>query len=222
MERTVGTVARGIRTPIITEGDNLVDVVVASVLAASRAEGFAVRDRDIVSVTESVVARAQGNYADLGTVAEDVREKFGHSTIGVVFPILSRNRFALILKSIAMAAENIVLMLHYPSDEVGNSLVDPEVIDRVKLNPWVDVLSEEDFRAHFGYSLHPFTKIDYIEFYKSILDEYSTGSRIIFSNNPKTILEHTKNIIVADIHTRANKKVLADSGAEVIFGLETY
>lgn len=220
-ERTVGTVARGLRTPIITEGDDIVEIVVNSVLAASRAEGFKIQDRDIVSVTESVVARAQGNYATVDDVARDVSSKFGTDTIGVVFPILSRNRFALILKGIARAAEKVVLMLHYPADEVGNSLVDPELMDEVKLNPWKDVLTEKDFRKHFGFTFHPFTNIDYIDFYKSILAENCKAFEIIFSNNPKTILKYTKSVIVADIHTRARtRKALLAAGAKKVYGLE--
>ncbi len=220
MERFVGTVARGIRTPIITEGDDIVELVVNSVLTAAEKEDFKLRDRDVVSITESVIARAQGNYADIDDIARDIREKFGTDTIGIVFPIFSRNRFASILRGIAEGGQKIVLMLNYPCDEVGNSLIEKEKIEKVALNPWTDVLSEEEFRKHFGKSVHPFTGVDYISTYKEILSAYNSESFIIFSNNPRTILEHTKSVLVAEVHARERStEILKNAGAEKIYGL---
>lgn len=221
MERVVGTVVRGLRAPIIKEGDSIADMVVDCVIKASEVEGFTVHDRDIITITESIVARAQGNYANVDTIAKDVKEKFGDETIGLVFPILSRNRFAIILRGLAKGAKKIVLMLSYPSDEVGNHLVDMDVLDIKGVNPWTDVLSEKEFREYFGYTLHPFTGVDYIEYYKSIIAEYGVDCEIIFSNNPKTVLDYTKNVIACDIHTRfRTKRLLKENGGEKIYGLD--
>lgn len=221
MERVVGTVVRGLRCPIVKEGDRIEDIVVESVLKASKSEGFTINDKDIVTVTESVVARAQGNYASIDNIATDVKSKFGDDTIGVIFPILSRNRFAICLRGIAKAAKKIVLMLSYPSDEVGNHLVDLDMLDDKGVNPWTDVLTEQDFRNLFGYNKHPFTGVDYIDYYKSLIQEYGVECEVIFSNNPKTILNYTKNVLTCDIHTRfRTKKILKANGGEKIYSLD--
>ena len=221
MERVVGTVVRGLRCPIIKEGDRIEDIVVESVLKASESEGFTINDKDIVTVTESVVARAQGNYASIDNIATDVKSKFGDDTIGVIFPILSRNRFAICLRGIAKAAKKIVLMLSYPSDEVGNHLVDLDMLDDKGVNPWTDVLTEQHFRNLFGYNKHPFTGVDYIDYYKSLIQEYGVECEVIFSNNPKTILNYTKNVLTCDIHTRfRTKKILKANGGEKIYSLD--
>lgn len=221
MERVVGTVVRGLRTPIIKEGDDLVDIVVESVLNASKVENFKIRNKDVLTITESVVARAQGNYASIDTIAEDVHSKFGDDTIGVVFPILSRNRFGIVLSGISKKAKKIILMLSYPSDEVGNELVDIDMLDSKGVNPWTDVLDEKQFKDYFGNTEHPFTGIDYIEYYKSLMDEYDIESEIIFSNNPKTILDYTKSVIVCDVHTRERtKRILKENGVEKLYGLD--
>ncbi len=221
MERVVGTVVRGLRAPIIKEGDNIIDIVVDCVINTSKVEGFSIEDKDIVTLTESIVARAQGNYADIDAVAKDVKAKFEDKTIGLVFPILSRNRFGIILRGIAKGASKIVLMLSYPSDEVGNPLVDMEELDTKGINPWADVLTEKEFREAFGYNKHPFTGVDYIEYYKSIVSEYDIECEIIFSNNPKTILNYTKNVIACDIHSRfRTKRILKENGGETIYGLD--
>ena len=221
MERIVGTVVRGLRCPIVKEGDRIEDIVVESVLKASEFEGFTINDKDIVTVTESVVARAQGNYASIDNIAKDVKSKFGDDTIGVIFPILSRNRFAICLRGIAKAAKKIVLMLSYPSDEVGNHLVDLDMLDDKGVNPWTDVLTEQDFRNLFGYNKHPFTGVDYIDYYKSLIEEYGVECEVIFSNNPKTILNYTKSVLTCDIHTRfRTKKILKANGGEKIYSLD--
>ena len=221
MERIVGTVVRGLRCPIIKEGDRIENIVVESVLKASESEGFTINDKDIVTVTESVVARAQGNYASIDNIAKDVKSKFGDDTIGVIFPILSRNRFAICLRGIAKAAKKIVLMLSYPSDEVGNHLVDLDMLDDKGVNPWTDVLTEQDFRNLFGYNKHPFTGVDYIDYYKSLIQEYGVECEVIFSNNPKTILNYTKSVLTCDIHTRfRTKKILKANGGEKIYSLD--
>lgn len=221
MERVVGTVVRGLRCPIIKEGDRIENIVVESVLKASESEGFSINDKDIVTVTESVVARAQGNYASIDNIAKDVKSKFGDDTIGVIFPILSRNRFAICLRGIAKAAKKIVLMLSYPSDEVGNHLVDLDMLDDKGVNPWTDVLTEQDFRNLFGYNKHPFTGVDYIDYYKSLIEEYGVECEVIFSNNPKTILNYTKSVLTCDIHTRfRTKKILKANGGEKIYSLD--
>ena len=221
MERVVGTVVRGLRCPIIKEGDKIEDIVVESVLKASEAEGFTINDKDIVTVTESIVARAQGNYASIDNIAKDVKAKFGDDTIGVIFPILSRNRFAICLRGIAKGAKKIVLMLSYPSDEVGNHLVDLDMLDDKGVNPWTDVLTEQEFRNLFGYNKHPFTGVDYIDYYKSLIQEYGVECEVIFSNNPKTILNYTKSVLTCDIHTRfRTKKILKANGGEKIYSLD--
>lgn len=221
MERTVGTVVRGLRTPIINKGDDLEQIVVDSVIKASKAEGFAINDKDIVAITESVVGRSQGNYASTDAIATDVSRKFGNDTIGLIFPILSRNRFAICLRGIARGAKKIVLMLSYPSDEVGNHLVDIDKLDEKGVNPWTDVLTEKRFRELFGYERHTFTGVDYIEYYKSLIQEYGIECEVIFSNNPKTILDYTKSVLTCDIHTRfRTKRILKANGAEKVYGLD--
>ena len=221
MERMVGTVSRGVRAPIIREGDDLAAIVVDSVLNASQAEGFDIRDRDVVAVTEAVVARAQGNYASIDALAADVQEKFGEETVGVIFPILSRNRFSICLKGIAKGCRKIVLMLSYPSDEVGNHLIDLDEMDEKGVNPWSDVLTEEKYRELFGYQKHVFTGVDYVEYYKTLIEESGAQVEIVFANNPKAILSYTKNILTCDIHTRARtKRILKAAGAEKVYGLD--
>ncbi|NFM16096.1 F420-0--gamma-glutamyl ligase [Clostridium sporogenes] len=221
MERVVGTVVRGLRCPIINEGDCIEDIVVDSVLKASEVEGFKINDKDVVTVTESVVARAQGNYATIDQIAKDVKSKFGDDTIGVIFPILSRNRFAICLRGIAKGSKKIVLMLSYPSDEVGNHLVDIDMLDEKGINPWSDVLTEKQFRDCFGEVKHTFTGVDYVEYYKSLIEEYGVECEVIFSNNPKTILNYTKNVLTCDIHTRfRTKKILKNNGGEKIYSLD--
>ncbi|HID0778598.1 TPA: coenzyme F420-0:L-glutamate ligase [Clostridium botulinum] len=221
MERVVGTVVRGLRCPIINEGDCIEDIVVDSVLKASDVEGFEINDKDVVTVTESVVARAQGNYTTIDQIAKDVKSKFGDDTIGVIFPILSRNRFAICLRGIAKGAKKIVLMLSYPSDEVGNHLVDIDMLDEKGINPWSDVLTEKQFRDCFGEVKHTFTGVDYVEYYKSLIEEYGVECEVIFSNNPKTILNYTKNVLTCDIHTRfRTKKILKNNGGEKIYSLD--
>lgn len=221
MERVVGTVARGLRAPIINEGDNIVDFVVDSVMKASEVEGFQINDRDIISVTESIIARGQGNYATVDDIATDVHAKFGDDTVGVVFPILSRNRFSNCLHGIAKGVKKIVLMLSYPSDEVGNHLVELEALDEKGINPLTDVLTEKEFREHFGYHKHAFTGVDYIDHYKSVVAEHGIECEVIFSNNPKSILNYTKSILTCDIHTRVRtKRMLKKYGGEKIYSLD--
>ena len=202
MERLVGTVVRGIRTPIINNGDSIEDIVVNSVLNASVSEGFLIKDKDVVAITESVIARAQGNYASVDDIANDVRMKFGDDTVGVVFPILSRNRFAVCLRGIAKGAKKIVLMLSYPADEVGNHLLSIEQLDEKGVNPWTDTLTEKQYRDFFGYNKHTFTGIDYVDYYKKLVEKYGVECKIVFSNIAKTILNYTKSVLVCDIHTR--------------------
>ena len=221
MERLVGTVSRGVRAPIIREGDNLVQIVVDSVLTAGQSEGFSFHDRDVVAVTEAVVARAQGNYAHINDIAADVKAKLGGETIGVIFPILSRNRFSVCLKGIARGAKKVVLMLSFPADEVGNHLIDEDPLDEKGVNPWSDVLTEEKYRELFGRVLHPFTGVDYIEFYSELIRESGTEVEIILSNNPKTILDYTDKVLCCDIHTRnRTKRILKKAGASVVLGLD--
>lgn len=221
MERMVGTIVRGLRAPIVHKGDNIAEIVVDTVLRASQSESFSVQDKDIVAITESVVARAQGNYASIDAIAKDIHSKFGEDTIGVIFPILSRNRFAICLRGIAKGAKKIVLMLSYPADEVGNHLVDIDLLDEKGVNPWTDVLSEKQFRDLFGYNKHTFTGVDYIDYYKSLVEEYGVECEIIFSNNPKTILSYTKSVLTCDIHTRfRTKRILKANGGEKIYGLD--
>ena len=212
---------RGVRAPIIREGDNLVQIVVDSVLAAGQSEGFSFHDRDVVAVTEAVVARAQGNYAHINDIAADVKAKLGGETIGVIFPILSRNRFSVCLKGIARGAKKVVLMLSFPADEVGNHLIDEDLLDEKGVNPWSDVLTEEKYRELFGRVLHPFTGVDYIEFYSELIRESGAEVEIILSNNPKTILDYTDKVLCCDIHTRnRTKRILKKAGASVVLGLD--
>lgn len=221
MERLVGTVSRGVRAPIIREGDDLAKIVVDSVLAAGSSEGFDFHDKDVVAVTEAVVARAQGNYAHIDDIAADVRTKLGGETIGVIFPILSRNRFSVCLKGIARGAKKVVLMLSFPADEVGNHLIDEELLDEKGVNPWSDVLTEEKYRELFGRVPHPFTGVDYLEFYSELIRENGAEVEIVLSNNPKTILNYTDHVLVCDIHTRKRtKRILKNAGASVVLGLD--
>ena len=221
MERKIGTTSRGVRCPIIREGDDLAQIVVTSVMEAAESENIQLHDRDIVAVTESVVARAQGNYAGIDAIAKDVRGKLGGETIGVIFPILSRNRFAICLRGIARGAKKIVLMLSYPSDEVGNELVSLDKLDEVGVNPYSDVLTEEKYRELFGQNLHPFTLVDYVQYYGDLIRAEGTEVEIIFANNPRVILNYTKNVLTCDIHTRARtKRILKAAGAEAVCGLD--
>jgi len=220
-ERKVGTVSRGIRCPIIREGDDLAAIVTESVLDAAKSEGFELRDRDVISITESIVARAQGNYCSVNDIAADVKNKLGGETVGVIFPILSRNRFAICLKGIAMGAKKIVLMLSYPSDEVGNELVSLDKIDAAGINPYSDVLSLEMYREYFGENKHEFTGVDYVEYYGNLIKECGADVEIVFANQAKTILNYTDCVINCDIHTRARtKRILKDLGAKVVCGLD--
>ena len=221
MERVVGTVVRGLRGPIINEGDAIDQIVVETVLQASKVEGFSIQDRDIVAITESIVARAQGNYASIDAIAADVKQKFNDETVGVIFPILSRNRFANCLRGIAKGAKKVVLMLSYPSDEVGNHLVTVDELDEKGVNPWTDVLTEQKFRELFGYKKHTFTGVDYIEYYKELISNEGAEVEVIFSNNAKTILDYTPYVLTCDIHTRARtKRILLAAGAKVAYGLD--
>ena len=219
--RRVGTVSRGIRCPIIREGDNLAKIVADSVIEAAEYEGFELRDRDVISVTESIVARAQGNYASVNDIATDVKNKLGGETIGVIFPILSRNRFAICLRGIAMAAKKIVLMLSYPSDEVGNELVSLDKLDEAGVNPYSDVLTLARYRELFGKNAHEFTGVDYVEYYGNLVRECGAEVEIIFANQPKAILEYTDTVLTCDIHTRARtKRILKAAGAKTVCGLD--
>lgn len=221
MERKVGTISRGIRCPIIREGDDLVKIVSDSVLEAAQSEDFTLRDRDVIAVTESVVARAQGNYASIDAIAQDVKNKLGGETIGVIFPILSRNRFAICLRGIAKGAKKIVLMLSYPSDEVGNELVSWDQLDEAEINPYSDVLSLEKYRELFGTNKHPFTGVDYVDYYGELIREEGAEVEIIFANDCRKILNYTKKVLTCDIHTRArSKRILKSCGAEVVCGLD--
>ena len=220
-ERRVGTVSRGIRCPIIREGDDLASIATTSVLEAAEFEGFELRDRDVIAVTESVVARAQGNYASVDAIAADVKAKLGGGTVGVIFPILSRNRFAICLRGIAKGAKKIVLMLSYPSDEVGNELVSLDKIDAAGVNPYSDVLTLEKYRELFGETKHEFTGVDYVEYYGNLVKECGAEVEIIFANQAKTILNYTDCVINCDIHTRARtKRILKAAGAKVVCGLD--
>ena len=221
MERKVGTVSRGIRCPIIREGDDLAQIVVNSVLEAAESEGYQLRDRDVVAMTESIVARAQGNYASVDAIAADVRAKLGGETVGVIFPILSRNRFAICLRGIARGCKKVVLMLSYPSDEVGNELVSLDKLDEAKINPFSDVLTLERYRQLFGENLHPFTLVDYVEYYSNLVREEGAEVEVIFANDCRVILDYTKNVLTCDIHTRArSKRLLWGAGAERVCGLD--
>ncbi len=221
MSRTVGTVVRGIRTPIIREGDDVAQIVATSVLEAAASEGFAFQDRDVVAATEAIVARAQGNYASVDAIATDIRSKFPGGHIGVIFPILSRNRFAICLRGIARGANKITLMLAYPSDEVGNHLFDPDELDEKGVNPWTDVLTEEKYRELFGYRKHTFTGVDYVEYYTSLIREEGAEVEVLFSNNATTILTKTPDVLACDIHTRnRTKRLLKAAGAKTVYGLD--
>lgn len=221
MERKVGTVSRGIRCPIIREGDDLASIVVESVLDAAKSEGFKLRDRDVISLTESIVARAQGNYASIEAIATDVREKLGGETIGVIFPILSRNRFAICLRGIAKGAKKIVLMLSYPSDEVGNALLTYDQLDEAGINPYSDVLSLAKYRELFGDNIHEFTGVDYVDYYAKLIQEEGAEVEIVFANQAKEILNYTDCVLTCDIHTRARtKRILKANGAKAVCGLD--
>ena len=221
MERKVGTVSRGIRCPIIREGDDLAQIVTDSVLEAAQSEGFEMRDRDVICITESIAARAQGNYASIEAIAKDVKTKLGGDTIGVIFPILSRNRFAICLRGIAKGAKKIVLMLSYPSDEVGNELVSLDKIDEAGINPYSDLLTLEKYRELFGENRHPFTGVDYVEYYGDLIREEGAECEIIFANDARRVLEYTKDVLCCDIHTRARtKRILKAAGANRVCGLD--
>ena len=221
MSRMIGTVSRGVRAPIIRSGDDIVEIVTSSVLEASKDAGFEFHDRDIVAMTEAVVARAQGNYATVEDIASDVRAKFGGGTVGVIFPILSRNRFAICLRGIAKGADKIVLMLSYPSDEVGNHLISLDKLDEKGVDPYTDVLTLEKYRELFGYEKHYFTGVDYVEYYGKLIEESGAECEIIFANNPRAILPYTKKVLCCDIHTRARtKRLLKAAGAEIVLGMD--
>ncbi len=221
MSRMVGTVSRGLRAPIIRKGDNLVDIVTNSVLEASKDANFKVQDRDVVAMTEAIVARAQGNYASVDDIAADVRAKFGGETVGVIFPILSRNRFAICLRGIAKGAKKIVLMLSYPSDEVGNHLISLDMLDEKNVNPYSDVLDLKTYRELFGYEKHPFTGVDYVEYYEKLIKESGAEVEIVFANDPRAILKYTKNVLNCDIHSRfRTKRILKNAGVEINYGLD--
>ena len=221
MERKVGTISRGIRCPIIREGDDLVKITVDSVLEAAESENFTLRNRDVIALTESIVARAQGNYAKITDIAVDIKNKLGDETIGVIFPILSRNRFSILLRSIAMACKKVVLMLSYPSDEVGNALLSYDDLDEAGVNPYSDILSLEKYREIFGYKVHEFTGVDYIEYYSEIIRQAGAEVEIVFANQAKAILNYTDKVLCCDIHTRARtKRILKANGASVVCGLD--
>ena len=221
MERRVGTISRGIRCPIIREGDNMVDICVNSVLEAAEYEGFELRDRDVIAMTESIVARAQGNYCTIQDIADDVKAKLGGETVGVIFPILSRNRFSIVLKGIAMGAKKVVIMLSYPSDEVGNALITYDQLDESGVNPYSDVLTVEKYRELFGENKHEFTGVDYVDYYAQLVKDAGAEVEIIFANQAKTILDYTDCVINCDIHTRARtKRILKAAGAKVVCGMD--
>ncbi len=221
MERRTGTISRGIRCPIIRQGDDLAQIVCNSVIEAAEIDGFELRDKDVVAVTESIVARSQGNYASVDAIAKDVREKLGGGTIGVIFPILSRNRFAICLRGIAMGAKKVVLMLSYPSDEVGNHLLTYDQLDDAGINPYSDVLSLEKYRELFGENKHEFTGVDYVDYYSQIITEAGAEAEVVFANQAKTILDYADCVLTCDIHTRARtKRILKAAGAKVVCGLD--
>ena len=221
MGRVYGTVSMGIRTPIIRQGDNLTEIVTASIVDAMNTEGLVPRDRDVVCMTEAIVARAQGNYASVENIAADVRNKFGGETVGVIFPILSRNRFAICLRGIAKGCKKIVLMLSYPSDEVGNHLVDIDLLDEKGINPYTDILTEKEWRTLFGFPKHTFTGVDYVEYYSDLVRECGAEVEVIFANDCRAILNYTKNVLNCDIHTRVRtKRLLKAAGAEKVYGLD--
>ena len=221
MSRMVGTVSRGVRAPIIRNGDNIVDIVTESILTAAEVEGYGIRNRDIVAMTEAIVARAQGNYATVDDIAEDVKAKLGGETVGVIFPILSRNRFAICLRGIAKGAKKVVLMLSYPSDEVGNHLISLDMLDEKGVNPYSDVLDLKKYRELFGYEKHRFTGIDYVEYYVNLIEECGAEAEVVFANDPRAILPYAKRVLNCDIHTRARtKRILRAAGAEIVVGLD--
>ncbi len=221
MSRMLGTVSMGVRAPIIRQGDDLAQIVIDSIAKAMQVDGLQPRDRDVVAMTEAIVARAQGNYATVQDIAEDVRVKLGGETVGVIFPILSRNRFAVCLRGIAMGCKKVVLMLSYPSDEVGNHLIDWDLMDKYGVDPYRDVLSESQYRQMFGYLKHPFTGVDYVEYYGDLVRSCGAECEIIFANAPQAILKYTKNVLNCDIHTRARtKRLLKAGGAEKVLGLD--
>ena len=221
MSRMLGTVSMGVRAPIIRQGDDLVEIVTGSILDAMKYDGLTPRDRDIVAMTEAIVARAQGNYASVENIADDVRTKFGGDTVGVIFPILSRNRFAICLRGIAKGCKKVVLMLSYPADEVGNHLIDWDMMDKHGVDPYKDVLSEDRYRELFGYVKHPFTGVDYVEYYSQLIRECGAEVEVIFANDPRAILSYTKNVLNCDIHTRVRtKRLLKAAGAERVYGLD--
>ena len=221
MERLVGTVVRGLRAPIIREGDDLKAIATKVVLDAEKAGEFTIQDKDVLAITEAIVARSQGNYASKEHIAKDVKAKLGGGTIGVIFPIMSRNRFAICLRGIAKGAKKVVLMLSYPSDEVGNHLVDIDLIDEKGINPYSDILTQEEFEKNFGKSKHTFTGVDYINYYKGLIEEEGAEAEVILANNPREILKYTKNVLTCDIHTRARtKRILKAAGGDVVLGLD--
>ena len=221
MSRMIGTVSRGVRAPIIRKGDNLVEIVTDSILEAAKDDGFTIRDRDIIAMTEAIVARAQGNYATTDDIAKDVRAKYPDGTVGVIFPILSRNRFSVCLKGIAKGAKKVVLMLSYPSDEVGNHLVSLDKLDEKGINPYSDVLDLKKYRELFGYEKHRFTGVDYVEYYEQLVRDEGADCEFVFANDPRAILPYTKNVLNCDIHTRLRtKRILKAAGAEIVYGLD--
>ena len=221
MARNVGTISRGIRCPIIREGDDLVKITVDSVLEAGKTDDFEMRDRDVVALTESIVARAQGNYCTIQNVADDVKRKINNDTVGIIFPILSRNRFSIILKGIALGVKKVIIMLSYPSDEVGNALISLDQVEEAGVNPYSDILDEATYRKHFGYRVHEFTGVDYVAYYRELVENSGAECEIIFANNAKAILNYTKHVIACDIHTRfRTKRILKANGAEVVIGLD--
>ena len=221
MSRYVGTTSRGIRLPIIKEGDDLADIVTESVLLAAKEEPFKINDRDVIAITESIVARSQGNYASVDDIANDVRAKFGGGTVGVIFPILSRNRFAILLKGFARGADKIVLMLSYPSDEVGNALLTYDELDEKGVNPYSDVLSLERYRELFGHKVHEFTGVDYIDYYVDLIKKENCDVEVVFANQPKAILDYTDKVLNCDIHTRLRtKRILKEKGAKIVLGMD--
>ncbi|MDY3307992.1 MAG: coenzyme F420-0:L-glutamate ligase [Eubacteriales bacterium] len=221
MNRMLGTVSMGVRAPIIREGDDLIKIVTESIMGAIESSDLQPHDRDIVAITEAIVARSQGNYANVDKIAQDIRNKFGGGTVGVIFPILSRNRFAICLRGIAKGCKKVVLMLSYPSDEVGNHLVDWDMLDSCGIDPYRDILTEEEYRKNFGYVRHPFTGVDYVTYYSDLIRESGAEVEVIFANDPRAILNYTKNVLHCDIHTRARtKRLLKAAGAEIVYGLD--
>ena len=221
MSRMIGTVSRGVRAPIIRQGDDIVEIVTSSILDAAKDGNFEIADRDIVAMTEAIVARAQGNYASVDDIAQDVKTKFGGETVGVIFPILSRNRFAICLRGIAKGAKKIVLMLSYPSDEVGNHLISLDMLDEKGIDPYKDVLDLKTYRELFGYEKHPFTGVDYVEYYEKLIKDCGAEAEIIFANDPRAILNYTKNVLNCDIHSRfRTKRLLKKAGVEINYGLD--